>query len=790
MFENYDRAVVSSGLEIEEFEETGGEPEVTPSRWRGLLDPERLALPALVILGALLALADDAEPTGWGNADSFWRAVAGAAIVICGAFAPPAALLVSAGAAAASSSEAWLIAVGAVTVLLAAGAAFRYAYVPWAGALVGLGVSWIVFRLPHTEVMGLSTLVAAAIVGVLLFGAWFWGPDGVAKYFTWAAVAIAVGTVLAVLVLAVTLFRARNQINDALDLADDAVASFRDGDEVRAREQLADAVDLLGSAEEKTGARWVDATRLVPVIAQHTEAVQTVVTSGLASAEAAQVVLDEVDRDELAIKGGAVNLDAIRDIEPAVADLAAATAATRTDLASVRSRWLLGPMRSALDDANDEIDEIADASDRAADAARLAPGMLGGDGPRNHLVLLVTPSELRGSGGLIGNWALIEALDGRLDLQAVGRAQDINDLLVPQDLELTRPVGYVARYAQNQPESEFWDITLSPHFPDVANVAAQLFEAATDTEVDSVMLVDPEGLAALMELTGPVRIDNATMTSDNVARFLLVDQYASFADDDDRTEFLERLVTETFENLLAIDFQDPWDLDEVFGDVVDEDRLVITSLNDEEQILLDRLGVTGSFPTVPEGSADVMGVLTQNGGQNKADAFLERRIGYDALLDPLTGELEGTITVSLTNDLANMLLPEAIVGSNDQGLPRGTNRLAVTVYSPHALVDARLDGVETGMQVIPEFGLNSFNKVLDIGPGETVELEIDVAGQLDVAGRYRLVVPVQPTANPDRIRLRLRGTTGTRLDGSLTSWQTSLRTSADQRYVIDVEPPG
>ena len=65
---------------------------------------DRLVVAILAVMAALLAMADDAAPTGLGAIDALWRALAAVVVVLCAAYAPPVFLLVSAVAAAASSA--------------------------------------------------------------------------------------------------------------------------------------------------------------------------------------------------------------------------------------------------------------------------------------------------------------------------------------------------------------------------------------------------------------------------------------------------------------------------------------------------------------------------------------------------------------------------------------------------------------------------------------------------------------------------------------------------------------
>ncbi len=383
----------------------------------------------------------------------------------------------------------------------------------------------------------------------------------------------------------------------------------------------------------------------------------------------------------------------------------------------------------------------------------------------------------------MGNWAVIEAEGGALRLGGVGRVEDLNLALVSSPTTLTAPDTYVENYGRFSVESEFQDITVSPHFPDVAQVAAQLFQQANGVGVDTVMLVDPAALAAMLAVTGSVSVGDITLDTTTARDFLLLHQYDVFDSEDDRVRFLERMLTETFSRLLTVDFGDPWDLDEVFADVVNEDRLVIAAVDATEQALLEDLGVGGEFaPT----DGDVIGVMTQNGGQNKIDTFLSRTVGYNATLDPARGTISATATVELTNLATDPDLPDAVVGNNDQGYPRGTNVLELTVYSPHRLVGATVDGEDLAMRATSEFGIRGYSRLLQLGPGESTVVVLELEGTLSLADGYVLNVPVQPAASPDTFDITINVPDDVAVGGSVGKWQTPMRTAADQRIELEL----
>ncbi len=625
--------------------------------------------------------------------------------------------------------------------------------------------------------------IALAIAAPVVIGAWYAGPVSLARFLNGLTAIAFVLVAAAAVALGFAVLDARSDLKAATEHVDEAIQLFREGDEEGAREQLTQGADAFDRAQRSVARPWLDAAQAVPIVGQHTAALRAVADRGGDTTRAALRVLEDLDREALTITAGAVDLDAVRALEPSVTGLAAASATSSKALRDVQSPWLLGAVQDGLDDALIELADVTRSSQRAADAIRVAPTMLGSESTRRHLVLLDTPAELRGSGGLVGNWAVIEAEGGALRLGGVGRVEDLNLALVSSPTTLTAPDTYVENYGRFSVESEFQDITVSPHFPDVAQVAAQLFQQANGVGVDTVMLVDPAALAAMLAVTGSVSVGDITLDTTTARDFLLLHQYDVFDSEDDRVRFLERMLTETFSRLLTVDFGDPWDLDEVFADVVNEDRLVIAAVDATEQALLEDLGVGGEFaPT----DGDVIGVMTQNGGQNKIDTFLSRTVGYNATLDPARGTISATATVELTNLATDPDLPDAVVGNNDQGYPRGTNVLELTVYSPHRLVGATVDGEDLAMRATSEFGIRGYSRLLQLGPGESTVVVLELEGTLSLADGYVLNVPVQPAASPDTFDITINVPDDVAVGGSVGKWQTPMRTAADQRIELEL----
>ena len=145
---------------------------------------------------------------------------------------------------------------------------------------------------------------------------------------------------------------------------------------------------------------------------------------------------------------------------------------------------------------------------------------------------------------------------------------------------------------------------------------------------------------------------------------------------------------------------------------------------------------------------DGLAVVSTNAGANKLDAYLRRSIAYDAIVDEDTGRIQAAVTIRLANDAPTDLPADA--GGNPFGLPPGTNRQYLSVYSPWELTAAELDGEATGMEPEHELGWNVFSRYVDIPPGGEVELRLGFAGEVPRDDAVRADVAFAATHLPRR----------------------------------------
>ena len=113
-----------------------------------------------------------------------------------------------------------------------------------------------------------------------------------------------------------------------------------------------------------------------------------------------------------------------------------------------------------------------------------------------------------------------------------------------------------------------------------------------------------------------------------------------------------------------------------------------------------------------------------NGGADKLDGFLQRRVTYEAEVvtrsGTTIGDLTGAVTVALTNDVVVAGLPGYVIGSPLRETPQGTNRVHLSIYTPHQLESLSIDGRPVDAELQRELGFNRYLVFAEVAPGASM----------------------------------------------------------------------
>jgi hypothetical protein len=745
------------------------ETDANPVNGRGGTGRSDVAIIIIVALAALAAAAASTAPTGVGGVDLVLRVAYAVVIVMAAARARRWSLVVLAGTAAAASRNlaaivsAW---VSLVAVLASVGLDLRRR---WLNALVAALATVALYRLGDVGFQGASGIIAMAAPLAVLVSSYNRQRRVHRRRIRQGVVIVAglLGVVTAGALLA-TLFGSNN-MKAGLTSARAGVASAKAGDNQAASASLQDAVDSFDSARSQFDAWYAVPARYTPLLSYQVVAMAELAAAGHDLTTTASDVAETANYHSISVVDGRIDIDQIRSLEAPLVNIEAGLVQANTNVGAVSTEWLAPPLKVRFDEVAAELSDASREAAVAIDAVRVAPAMLGGDGPRRYFVAFTTPAESRGLGGFMGSWAELTADDGRLELTRTGAS----DVLAPKpgdpERTLTGPDDYVRRYGPNEPQNQVRDVTLSPDFPSVSEVMGGIYPQTNGgAPIDGMVAMDPYALAAMLRITGPINCVSCgkTLNGDNAAEYLLREQYLTFDDRAERVDALDEAARVTFDKFISAPSLRPAQLASLLGPMVSQRRLMASSTTADEQAFLAEIGMSGAF--ADRGTDDLFSLVTQNGGNNKMDVFLHRTVDYDTTFNPDTGEVAATATVTLRNDAPTTGLPNYVLKNRDDvNQPNGTNWTWLNFYSPHRLTQATIDGQPLSLREQDEFGLKVYNGYVAVASGATVTIELTLEGTLPVSVAddgvaYRLVAHQQPLVNPDEVTITVRPTSGWR----------------------------
>lgn len=712
----------------------------------------------VVILGA-----SGPSPTGAPVPDALLTGMLTAAVTWATAHAPWWALTVSGAAVAALAGNPLPLGSGVAAVVIGAVIGARALELTAWRAVAGAAVAYGSLGLDIPGPFGTESVAAAAIIALVAVPGVLRRTAPVRRRTALVALGIAGGALVATGSVGLAAANSRSALSEGDELVRRGLDALSTGDVPAAGTAFDGASSAFERAAGTLDQVWTRPAALVPGVAQHHRAGVTLTAAAATATHRLATTLAQIDLDAIRVAEGRIDLEAVTGLEPLLVELQETVEHLDETLARADDPWLVEPISRRLDDLRADIAERRDQGEVAIDVVRRAPGWLGADRPMRYLVAFVTPAEVRGSLGFMGNYAELTVDGGHIEMASFGRHTDLAEggRATTGDPPTWRIEGmdeFVSRYGrmgfanreQGAASPQVWQIvTASPHFPSTAEVIAQLYPQSGGSPLDGVIALDPEVMAALIGFTGPVVTADLVaefgeagveaiaelpeqIDSENAVEFLLFDQYLLFEDDNpDRIDALELLSIATVERLLAGALPGPTELGRVLGPLANDGHMAAWMADADAQGLIGELGLDRSLPDLD--GADGVAVALNNGSGNKIEVFLDVDARYERRIDPDTGFLDGTLSVTFTNRAPAGGLPRYVIG-NEVGLPLGWNRLMVALYAPFPYNAATLDGEPLEMSVDVEQGWHVMGRMIEIAPGASRTVEIVFRGTLDRFG--------------------------------------------------------
>ena len=410
-------------------------------------------------------------------------------------------------------------------------------------------------------------------------------------------------------------------------------------------------------------------------------------------------------------------------------------ALSRVHLGGVLSPWdhKIKPLRA-------KSQELYIASKSLTPIVPVLPALAGNEKPRKYLMAFQNSAEARGTGGILGAYAIIRADKGEITFSDFGSNATLAQL---QDIPIEMPDEFIRLY--NDDPGIWQNSNLSPHFPYGAKIWLALWKRQYGERLDGVLTFDPVALSYLLRATGPVIANGEEINSDNVVKVTLSEVYQKYKNNNEaRKQYLIHIIQAVSK---VIEDKNVSTLELIKNLVIpaNEHRLLIYSDNYKEQVQIEKSSLSGS---IQDKMDNVYRLIIQNTSGNKMDYYLERTFKVESL--ECSPKRKTRVIFSLKNSVDPFEnLPSYVMGRLDLNRPNGfknsygTRAIVLAPKGAHIL-EAR--NMQTGKRfgfLVRERGRNGIGVQIDLAAGESETYALTFSGGVGSLESY-----TQPLVKP------------------------------------------
>ena len=500
---------------------------------------------------------------------------------------------------------------------------------------------------------------------------------------------------------------------------------------------------------------------VLPLLGRDVRVASAVTTSAIHTVDGTRRLVTALQPVQTSPPTGATILEAAE----AVLDLGRTL---KLDVERVRSTRALAT-GSARDHYLEAASSASQTAQRAGEGLKMAASLYGPAGSARWFLAFQNPAELRGTGGLIGQYGILESGPDGPKLSTVAPYETLDELTT-EGVELPRRVA--GRYTRFAIDRAWSAVNIPPDMPTVGRIVTRLYQQTTGVRIDGVIAADPLAVAEVLRVSGPIQAGGVRLTADNVAEETLVQAYVRYATDNAaRRRFLDQVARATFEAFRQALAEHPVELIRGLADAARGRHVQVYSRDSAAQGALLGLGLGGSA-AVPAG-ADYLMAVGVNAGGNKLDAFLHRTLDWRVRLAS-DGSATAVASLTLRNAVPPVELPRYIVGPFDNRFRAGVNEQIQTLYvaGGYGFTKASLDGRKVGAEAQTDFGGLALTQAIGVPPGKSTTLAYqltrpDATERLgENRLRYRVLLRPQATVRPDKVKVKVTAPGGWRFMAS------------------------
>ena len=362
-------------------------------------------------------------------------------------------------------------------------------------------------------------------------------------------------------------------------------------------------------------------------------------------------------------------------------------------------------------------------------AVSAGPILAGADKPRKYLISFQNSAEARGTGGILGAYALIELDKGNLKVLQTGSNASLYGISL-SEIPITMSAEFLKLYGKNP--AILQNSNLSPHFPYGAQIWMGLWKKKYGEQLDGVIAVDPTALSYVLRATGEITLKSGEkITSENVVEETLKNAYERYEKDNDaRKQYLVDIMNATAAKLTKGEYS-KIKMAKALRDGIKANRILIYSTNKAAQEKLAAVKLGGELGL--DANNEYRTVI-QNIDASKLDYYLDRSVEIES--KSCEKDRQTQVRIRVTNTLKTGVgLSPYVLTRADKGKPAslvtGAHRFKVFIYGP---TNARLVSVSRENRTADLGGASVERKRpiyvadVDLAPGASEELLANFSG--------------------------------------------------------------
>ena len=306
-----------------------------------------------------------------------------------------------------------------------------------------------------------------------------------------------------------------------------------------------------------------------------------------------------------------------------------------------------------LNDQLAKLDALLPLAIDGLELTRIAPALLGVDGPRTYLLLAQNNDELRATGGFISGAGHVTIDRGKITDLTLKDSYAVDNFEQPHPA----PPAPLARYMA----ADLWllrDSNWSPDFPEAADVARALYAQDQGIQTDGAIALDLRAVQLLVGAVGPLQVPGIAepVTGENTIQWMKAAWQAPVGSEaesgpgsafwwEKRKDFMGELV-----RAALVRVQGGADINMVamaraLHTMLEARNLQISVDDPTLSALLAERRWDGGVR--PPGDSDFLLVVDSNVGFNKANVLVQQRIDYS--VEPMDGGMMATLRLTYTH---------------------------------------------------------------------------------------------------------------------------------------------